>query len=280
MSALDLGSVSVGPPYYAAVLTPLLLPFALLMGLGPSLPWKEAPWKPFLKKSGIPLAAGAAAGSWAAVMAPRDVLFAAAMMFAAGWIVAAMLAELARRTDMFRAWRKLQASTLGMTVAHIGFALVLAGATAATCWAAEKTLWMRPMDHTAVGAHEVLFLRVEPGIGDNYDFDRGVFSSPTGAEDFVFLYPERRWYPAAGRMMSQTALHAEGLGMLYVVLGDEDSASPGRWVVRLYYHPLILLLPLGAALIALGGCVAMFSPGFAAAVAAVLAGAKRQRAAA
>src|SRR5690606_10119224 len=40
MSALDLGAVSVGTPYYMATLAPMLLPFAVLMGAAPAVVWR------------------------------------------------------------------------------------------------------------------------------------------------------------------------------------------------------------------------------------------------
>ena len=47
--------------------------------------------------------------------------------------------------------------------------------------------------------------------------------------------------------------------MLYIVMGDRDKDNFQRRVIRLYYHPLIFLLFLGAAMMATGGVVA-FSP--------------------
>ena len=42
LDAFDLGKISVGPPYFDAVFTPLMLPLLLLVGLGPSVMWKQA----------------------------------------------------------------------------------------------------------------------------------------------------------------------------------------------------------------------------------------------
>ena len=42
MDALDLGKLSVGPPYFEAVFVPLMTPAMFLMGLGPLARWKQA----------------------------------------------------------------------------------------------------------------------------------------------------------------------------------------------------------------------------------------------
>jgi cytochrome c-type biogenesis protein CcmF len=42
MDSLDLGKISVGPPYFEAVFVPLMTPAIFLMGLGPLARWKQA----------------------------------------------------------------------------------------------------------------------------------------------------------------------------------------------------------------------------------------------
>ncbi len=259
LSALDAGSVSVGAPYYSAALTPLLIPFALLMGVGPGLSWKEAQLMPALKKLAAPMAATLVLVCVISLLPLPGRPFTSVMFFIAGWVLFATVNEFLRKTGYLRSWRHLPRSFYGMTLAHTGFALLLIGAVTTTSWVTEKTLWMSPRDHVDIGGHQVMFLGTEPGIGDNYDYDRGNFSIPGASQldDFIFLKPEKRWYPAPERMTSETALHLFGLDMLYIVLGDQDEKNPSRWVVRLYYHPFVGLLLVGAALIALGGLTAM-----------------------
>ena len=42
LDALDLGKISVGPPYFDAVFVPLMAPAVFLMGIGPLARWKQA----------------------------------------------------------------------------------------------------------------------------------------------------------------------------------------------------------------------------------------------
>src|SRR2546427_3630533 len=43
LDALDLGKISVGPPYFEAVFVPLMTPLVFLMGIGPLAAWRPAP---------------------------------------------------------------------------------------------------------------------------------------------------------------------------------------------------------------------------------------------
>ncbi len=42
LDALDLGKISVGPPYFDSVFLPLMMPAIFLMGIGPLAQWKQA----------------------------------------------------------------------------------------------------------------------------------------------------------------------------------------------------------------------------------------------
>ena len=42
LDALNLGKISVGPPYFDTVFVPLMTPLVFLMGVGPLARWKEA----------------------------------------------------------------------------------------------------------------------------------------------------------------------------------------------------------------------------------------------
>jgi cytochrome c-type biogenesis protein CcmF len=42
LDALNLGKISVGPPYFNAVFVPIMAPLVFLMGIGPLARWKKA----------------------------------------------------------------------------------------------------------------------------------------------------------------------------------------------------------------------------------------------
>ncbi len=256
LSALDLGMVTVGPPYYTMSLTPLLLPFAVLMGAGPGLAWREAQLVPALKKLLLPVLMALALA--AVPMAIDGVARPAAsgLIFAAACIAIATVRDVLGRTHNLKHLR-LPASFYGMAAAHIGFALVLAGATLATTWKSEEILWMQPQQALSFAGYDITFRVVEAGLGKNYDYDRASLNVAFDGNAIGTLWPEKRWYPGAQRMMGETALLRDGLGIIYAALGDADAKNPLRRVVRFYYHPFILLLPAGAILIALGGLLAL-----------------------
>ena len=45
---------------------------------------------------------------------------------------------------------------------------------------------------------------------------------------------------------------------LYIVMGQQQPLNSGQRIVRIYYNPFILLIWLGAFMMALGGMISMF----------------------
>lgn len=248
MNALDAGAVSVGAPYYNAILVPLLVPFALLMGAGPMLAWGGGNFQVAGGRMVMPFLVTLL------LMSPLwDRPLAAAGLFAGVWIAVTTLQDFFFKTGRLRHVRTLPLSFYGMTLAHLGFAVMLLGITAVTQFGSEKIQWMSPGDTAEIGGHEFLFIGAEEGLGKNYNAERGILR----VDGAHFMTPEQRRYPVANRTTSEASLRLSGLDMLYAVLGEAD--DKGRHVVRLYHHPGLPFLYGGALMIAAGGVVSLLS---------------------
>ena len=252
LAAFDAASISVGTPYYVAVLLPMLLPFAFLMGAASALSWRRSALEK-IKKLRFP-AIVTCAGLFMLGVSPLEINATIIIGFGAGfWIIAAMMHDISGKK-----LKALPLSYVAMVVGHIGFAVLIMGATAATQWKSEETLWMKRGQHTTIADQRVLMLGTEAALGPNYNIDRVILSVEKTLQpgDFFFLMPEKRWYPVQERETSETSLAVRGFDVLYAVLGDRDVVVSDRWVVRLYHHPLVLWIFIGAALIALAGILA------------------------
>ena len=88
------------------------------------------------------------------------------------------------------------------------------------------------------------------GNVENYQVQRAeIVVDRPGSAPFT-VHPERRWYPIAGSMTTNTSISTNGFGDLYLALGDPD--GKGGWVLRAYYNPLVPWVWFGAVLAALG----------------------------
>ncbi len=71
LDALDLGKISVGPPYFNALFVPLTLLLALFMGLGQVARWKQTPVSLLVRRTVAGCRGGRGAGGGAAAAVRR-----------------------------------------------------------------------------------------------------------------------------------------------------------------------------------------------------------------
>ena len=251
--------VSVGPPFFNRIFVPLMLPLVAAMAIGPMLAWKRGDLGQAMHRlmvaAGVAIIAAALLSARAGSIEPWGLLGFAL----AAWLLAGTLAELAWRIRLFAAplaesLRRLAGvpqGAWGMTIAHAGFALMIAGMTGSQVWRQEATLLMRPGDSVAFAGFEVVFEGVTTAPGANYLAERGGFSIRDGGRVVARMEPEKRRYPVEGRETTEAAIRTTVWGDLYLAVGD-GHADGGR-VVRLYFNPLMLWLWLGATVMVAGG---------------------------
>ena len=264
--ALNLGKVSVGPPYFNLVIGPLLVPLILVMAIGPFLSWKRGNLAGAMAKLKFSLAVMVVtivATIWAAGLSSTSFLAALGLGMAA-WLFFGTLSEWASRIGLFqRSWsealhraRHLPRATYGMTISHLGLAVVLVGVTASLAWKTEYLEVMHPGDSAAVAGYQLKFLGTEDGVqGPNYVSTRATFIVTREGRYITALHPERRVFTNPPQPLSTVAIHTNLISDLYVVLGDP--AADGGFVIHIYHNPLIPWLFLGAIMLVLGGLVSL-----------------------
>ena len=265
LQALDAGQISVGPPYFHATFVPLCVPLLLLMGVGPLMPWKRGDFRGVAQR----LIGAAALSLLVAALVlgaqPRAMAVASIGMALAAWLVAATLTDFARRIGLFSQTaetvsarlRGLPLSGWGMTFAHAGLGVAIAGMIGSSLWVRENVRLLRNGDGMAVGSWQLTLDSVEPAFGVNYSSARATLTARRmDGRGKVTLHPEKRHYPVAGQNTTEAAIHQTMFGDLYVALGDRQD---GGWVVRGWTHPLVPFLWIGYAMIALGGVLCLLA---------------------
>jgi len=247
LSALDAGQISVGPPFFHATFVPLACVLVFLMAAGPFIPWKQGDLKTLAGRIKIIAALAVAAAGLAFALADEQAFFSAIGMALGSWLTAGALWEAKLRFVRLAPLRQW-----GMTIAHLGLGIALFGMAGSGLWLKDATEVMQPGQKMTVGSYELVLKDASPVFGPNYSAVRGQIEARNlkGGESFT-LTPEKRFYPVADKNTSEAAIRTMLTGDLYVTLGDHDPDK--GWVVAAKTHPLIGLLWLGFALIALGG---------------------------
>lgn len=258
LDALGMGKISVGAPYFNAVFAPLTIPFALLLPLGPLLNWRAGSVKPLQNR--LLLAAGAAALVTCGIVLSRGAasvmvvaLFAAALwlLFGAGLDLAQRLAPYRSRLKKF--WT-LPANAFSAPLAHAGLAVMLLGILAATQWRAEIVVAAAPNQQINIAGISLRYDGLREIDGPNYRAEQARLTYLTGRHQGTHIFPERRFYEAERAQTTEAAITTDMTGHLYAVVGE---TSGDKRVLRLWYHPYVAFIWLGALLMALGGSFAL-----------------------
>ncbi len=248
--------VSVGPPYFNATFVPLMLPMLAVMAVGPLLAWRQARLLAALRQLWLAAIAAAILVAVSIWIGEAGIAGVIAMGLVAWLIVGTAYAWVMRwwGPGALRRLVGLPMEVHGMTLAHLGIAIVVAGITATSVWQSEAVRLMKTGDTVDMAGYSWTLDRVYDTLGPNYQAVRGEISiRNSDGRKVATLYPERRFYPDSQQNTTEAAIHTNWMADLYGVLG-EGSAREG-WAVRLYHNPLVPWMWIGSAIMALGGIV-------------------------
>jgi cytochrome c-type biogenesis protein CcmF len=233
MDAMNLGQISVGPPYYNATVVRLAVPLFILMGIGPFLPWKR-PGRWAFK---TPLIA-------CALITIAAMLFIPVHVFGFGLGIWLMVASAG-----YAIQNKINARTISLVLGHFGMGLAVIGMLGTTVLKHEDIRVVKPGDKFTVGSYDLVFKGVKDIFGPNYGAYEATITLPGDT-----LKPQKRWYPVSDSETTEAAIRLHSFNDLYVVLGDRDiKAGPDSWVVRTTIHPFVSALWGGFIMIVLAG---------------------------
>ncbi|CAN4278873.1 heme lyase CcmF/NrfE family subunit [Pseudoxanthomonas sp. LjRoot125] len=248
--ALDLGKISVGPPYFSLLFIVLMAPLVALVPFGPLTKWQRD------KASRL----GAMLLPWALLaivlavvayfVAPQGKLKAAAGILGAAWVGLGTVRFIWSR---LRANGRFTPEMLGMTLAHTGIAVFLVGALLVEALNVQRELAVKPGQTVEVGRWGFHFQGVDETQGPNYLSDRGHVQVLRNGTPVTLLHPEKRAYASGGQVMTEAGIRPGVLGDVYVAIGEP--LGDGAWSLRVHIKPFVRWIWLGAALMALGGFV-------------------------
>ena len=143
----------------------------------------------------------------------------------------------------------------GMVVAHFGVAVALLGMASDSAFTTERLVALQVGETTPVGPWTIRLGAIAPVAGPNWTALEARLDASYSGAAAVALRPQARTFWAPPQNTAESALLTRWNGQLYTVLGEQ--AEGGRWQLRLWWKPLVPLIWLGGALIALGGFLAL-----------------------
>jgi len=254
--------LSVGFPFFNRTFAPMMVPMVIAVGIGPMLAWKRGDLLGALQRLWVAYIATALVVLVAFYVTYGGPVLAVLGLGLSAWLFTAVLTEFAERIRLFRvpfgdSVRRtihLPRSAYGMTFAHLGLAVSVAG-FAASPWAQEAIEILKPGGTISIAGYHLTLEHVDRVQGPNYTADDASIRVTNGEKFVATLHPERRFFPLQQQTTGETAIRTNFLADLYVALGDSDTA--GDWTVRVYWKPLVPWIWIGAIIMAFGGAVSL-----------------------
>ncbi|MGR6034721.1 MAG: heme lyase CcmF/NrfE family subunit [Candidatus Nitrosoglobus sp.] len=259
LEGMGLGKISVGPPYFNTVFIPLMLILAFLLGIGPMARWKQQNITEIIKRRGLIFIISLAIG----VLAPYTVNQGEAFSAIAGitvavWIILTTLLGIWNRSrnrgGAATGVLSLPRSFVGMSLAHLGFAISIVGITITSIYGLERDVGITIGEAAELGAYEFRLDSIHETNGPNYQATEGTVSILKNGELITTLQPQKRIYRVQTSPMTEAGIEAGLFRDLFVALGE--SLGENKWSLRIQYKPFVRWIWLGGLFMAFGGAIA------------------------
>lgn len=254
--------ISVGFPFFDETFVPLMVPLLLVLGPGSMLAWKRGALLGVLQRLWAAFGLAALVGLGVYWVHHGGPVLAVLGLALAAWTGGGALSEMAGRLRLFHvpaaeSWsraRHLPRAAWGMTLAHLGLAITVAGISA-TGFGSETITLIRPGGRADLAGYTLELRSVIRRQTPDFFYDDATVVVRAGGREVAVMHPRRRYFVAQQQITTETAIRSNGLHDLYIALGDPDPS--GAWTLRAYDKPLVAWIWLGALAMAAGGAVSL-----------------------
>ncbi|CAB1276521.1 heme lyase CcmF/NrfE family subunit [Candidatus Nitrosacidococcus tergens] len=260
LEGLNLGKISVGPPYFNTIFIPLMIILAFFLGIGTFARWKQQEMVEILKKRSLLFIVSIGIGALVPYLAHEiNTLTGIAGITVAIWVIL---------TTFLGIWNRIQnrekissgifaipRSFAGMSLAHLGFAMSIIGVTVTSIYGLERDVSVNKGESATLGAYEFRLDSIHRVRGPNYNAIEGDVSILKNGELVTTLKPQKRTYLVQTSPMTEAGIYGGLFKDLFVALGED--LGEGKWSLRVQYKPFVRWIWFGGLFMAIGGVIAI-----------------------
>ena len=255
LEVLQVGKISIGPPWFGIAFTIPMLPLLFLIGVGMHTAWRQQALAPLSKQLRLPAVIAIIAGIvLPGVFYGRLGLLVTVGCIAGFWVLSTAVMPVIRSLRRPAGTPRITRAALGMCVAHFGVGLFTLGVTIVSAFSIESDRSMVVGQTVEAAGYEFELRSLRNVDGPNFRALEGEIDIRKNGEFVGQLRPQERTYIVQQNPMTEAGILVSWNRDLFVALGD--SLGQGAWSVRLQYKPFIRFIWVGCLVMALGGLIA------------------------
>ena len=242
--------ISVGPPYFNLTATLIMIPAVLVMSFAPMINWKKDDLFGLLSRLKTVLFLSLLVTFIFFYINFQGPIIALVGIFLAAWLFFGTLFNFFERTNYLKKLKNLNKTYLGMTVAHLGVAIFIAGITGSTLWKIEKIKTLKVGEKVLLNNYSLNFDKIKKIRGKNYIGHEAEFNLYKKNKFIKTLKPQKRFYPVQEFATTEAAIYSRGISDIYIAMSEPVDDS---WLFRFHYSPLTPWIWIGSIMAFIGG---------------------------
>ena len=163
--------ISVGPPYFNLTSTLIMGPAIIVMSFAPMINWKKDDFFGLLSRLKTIFFLSLLVTFIFFYINFQGPIIALVGIFLAAWLFFGTLFNFFERTNYLKKLKNLNKTYLGMIVAHLGFAIFIAGITGSTLWKIEKIKTLKVGEKVLLNNYSLNFDKIKK-LREKINFDK------------------------------------------------------------------------------------------------------------
>ena len=251
LEMLDLGKISVGPPYFNFVILFPFIPLLIFIGIAVFSNWRNDS-KNISKKVLPILFLSLALGLAFPFIYGWSSLITLVGIYLALWTMITGISPLIRNQFSIKKTLVFMPMMLG----HIGLGLMILGITVTSSYGITFDDSMSIEQSSRVGDYEFKLTEIGKRNGPNYLAQFASIEITKDGKYIQTVYPEKRVYDSSSMAMTEAGIEANLFRDLFIAVGEDIGG--GSWSMHLQYKPLLRLIWYGPIVMMLGGLIRVF----------------------
>ncbi len=261
-SSIFNSKISVGAPFFNSILSPIMLPFIVGMIIGPYLKWGKDDLMKLTNRLKSLLVTFFFLSIFIWYLNFKGPVISIIFFIMASWILISSLFEvfesMISNYKLRKVFYKIPLKIYAQSLAHIGIALLIIGATGSSILKKEKIQFQSRNEVINIKNFKVKFLGVKTVEGPNYMSQTGMFEIYKNNEFLKIMKPEKRFYNSGSQITTEAAIHSTIYGDLYIAIGDQSLLTKNEsWTSRIWFNPFTIWIWIGTLFLVIGGGVSL-----------------------